>query len=59
MDQEVTTGMIDRGIDDLEWVDRDGWRRKIKLSTTVQLKKYRVFAPMGRFQLESVYDGGK
>ena len=29
--QEVTTGMRERGIDDLEWVDREGRRRKIKL----------------------------
>ena len=27
--QEVTTGMRERGIDDLEWVDREGWRKKI------------------------------
>ena len=29
--QEVTTGMRERGIDDLEWVDREGWRKKINL----------------------------
>jgi hypothetical protein len=29
--QEVTTGMRERGIGDLEWVDREGWRIKIKL----------------------------
>ena len=29
--QEVTTGMKERGIGDLEWVDREGWRKKINL----------------------------
>ena len=29
--QEVTTGMRERGIEDLEWVDMEGWRRKIKI----------------------------
>ena len=29
--QEVTTGMREAGIDDLEWVDREGWRKKINL----------------------------
>ena len=29
--QEVTTGMRERGICDLEWVDREGWRKKINL----------------------------
>ena len=28
--QEVTTGMRGKGIDNLEWVDREEWRRKIK-----------------------------
>ena len=27
--QEVTTGMSERGIGDLEWVDREGRRKKI------------------------------
>ena len=27
--QEVTTGMREKGIDDLEWVDREGWRKKL------------------------------
>ena len=29
--QEVTTRMRERGIGDLEWVDREGWRKKINL----------------------------
>ena len=29
--QKVTTGMKERGIGDLEWVDREGWRNKINL----------------------------
>ena len=29
--QEVTTGMRLRGIGELEWVDREGWRKKINL----------------------------
>ena len=29
--QEVTTGMREGGIGDLEWVDREEWRRKINL----------------------------
>jgi hypothetical protein len=29
--QEVTTGMRERGIGDLEWVDREWWRKKINL----------------------------
>ena len=28
--QEVTTGMREKGIVDLEWVDREGWRKKKK-----------------------------
>ena len=28
---EVKTGMREKGIDNLEWVDREEWRRKIKL----------------------------
>ena len=27
--QEVTTGMRERGIGDLEWNDREAWRKKI------------------------------
>jgi hypothetical protein len=30
--QEVTTGMRERKIGDLEWVDREGWRMKINLA---------------------------
>ena len=26
--QEVTVGMRERGIGDLEWVDKEGWRKK-------------------------------
>ena len=29
--QEVTTGMRERGIGDMEWIDRKGWRKKINL----------------------------
>ena len=29
--QEVTTGIRECGIGDLEWVDREGWRKKINL----------------------------
>ena len=29
--QEVTTGMRGKGIGDLEWVNREGWRKKINL----------------------------
>ena len=29
--QEVKTGMRERGIGDLEWVDREGWRKKINV----------------------------
>jgi hypothetical protein len=29
--QEVTTGMREKGINNMEWIDREDWRRKIKL----------------------------
>ena len=29
--QEVTTGMREGGINNMEWVPREEWRRKIKL----------------------------
>ena len=29
--QEVTTGVREKGINNMEWVDREEWRRKIKL----------------------------
>ena len=29
--QGVTTGMREKGINNMEWVDREEWRRKIKL----------------------------
>ena len=29
--QEVRTGIKDKGIDSMEWIDMEEWRRKIKL----------------------------
>ena len=29
--QEGTTGMREKGINNMKWVDREEWRRKIKL----------------------------
>ena len=29
--QEVTSGIREIGIDSMEWIDREEWRRKIKL----------------------------
>jgi hypothetical protein len=29
--QEVTTGMREKGINNMEWIDREGWRKKIML----------------------------
>ena len=29
--QEVTAGVRERGIGDLEWVESEGWRKKINL----------------------------
>ena len=29
--QEVTTGMREQGIGDLEWIDRERWRKKINI----------------------------
>ena len=29
--QEVTTGIKEKGINNMEWIDREEWRRKIKL----------------------------
>ena len=29
--QEVTTGMREKGINNMEWIGREEWRRKIKL----------------------------
>jgi hypothetical protein len=34
--QEVTTGMKEKGINNLEWVDREEWRRKMKLKLLAQ-----------------------
>ena len=31
MDAEVTTEMTEKGIKNLEWIDREEWRSKIKL----------------------------
>ena len=33
--QEITTGMRERGIGDLEWLDREGGRRKINLLKSI------------------------
>ena len=27
--QEVTTGIRNKGIDNMEWIDREEWRRKV------------------------------
>ena len=37
--QEVTTGMREGGIVDLEWVDREGWRKKINLPQAQKTSK--------------------
>jgi len=29
--QEVTTGMREKGINKMEWIDREEWRKKLKL----------------------------
>ena len=29
--QELTTGIRERGVGDLEWVDREGWKKKLNL----------------------------
>jgi len=29
--EEVTTGMREKGIINMEWIEREDWRRKIKL----------------------------
>ena len=29
--QKVTTGMREKGINNMEWANREEWRRKIKL----------------------------
>jgi hypothetical protein len=29
--QEVTTGMGEKGINNMKWIDKEEWRRKIKL----------------------------
>ena len=28
--REVTTGMREKGMNNMEWIDREEWRRKIK-----------------------------
>ena len=40
--QEVTTGMREKVIKNLEWVDREEWRRKekLKLQTQDSVHKY-------------------
>ena len=42
--QEVTSKMGERGIDNMEWIGRDEWRRKIKFwaQKDVNTKKYHV-----------------
>ena len=32
-EQEVITGMRKKGINNMEWIDREEWRRKINLRT--------------------------
>ena len=34
--QDVTTGMRENGYNNVEWVDREEWRRKIKLIVWAQ-----------------------
>ena len=34
--QKVATGMREKGINNLEWVKREEWRRKIKLKLKAQ-----------------------
>ena len=34
--QEGTTGMREKGINNLKWVDKEEWRRKIKLKIQAQ-----------------------
>jgi len=29
--QQLTTGIREKGINDMDWIDREEWRRKIKL----------------------------
>jgi hypothetical protein len=36
--QEVTTGMKEKGIDSVEWIDREEWRIKIKLLVQKDVK---------------------
>ena len=36
--QEVTTGMREKGINNVEWIDREEWKRKIKLQTQNDVK---------------------
>ena len=45
---------------DKDVIDNDNYKRDIQISTSIQslfinIFKYRVFAPMGIFQLESIY----
>ena len=34
--QEVTTGMREKGVNSMEWINREGCRRKIKLKQQAQ-----------------------
>ena len=40
--QELTTGMREKGINKMEWVDRGEWRRKIKLEAQEDVHRYCV-----------------
>ena len=35
--------MRERRIDDLEWIDQEGWRRKIKLDTQKDVETSRIW----------------
>jgi hypothetical protein len=35
---EVTTGIREKGINNMEWIDREEWKKKIKLSAQKYVK---------------------
>ena len=37
--QEVTTGMKEKRINNMEWVDREEWKRKIKLQAQKDVQR--------------------
>ena len=37
--QVVTTGMREKGINNMEWIDREEWRRRLKLKRKAQKNK--------------------